>query len=59
MKQTRARIFPHDTRAEGKIFSLFEPSTEILRKGKAGKPNELNGETAGSRKPNCDRLRSL
>src|SRR5712671_2316995 len=29
MKQTRARIFRGDTRAEGKIFSLFEPSTEI------------------------------
>src|SRR6202043_510955 len=41
MKQTRARIFRHDTRAEGKIFSLFEPSTEIIRKGKAGKPNEF------------------
>src|ERR1700675_3047682 len=41
MKQTRARIFHHDTRAEGKIFSLFEPSTEIIRKGKAGKPNEF------------------
>jgi len=41
MKQTRARIFRGDTRAEGKIFSLFEPSTEIIRKGKAGKPNEF------------------
>ena len=41
MKQTRARIFRHDTSAEGKIFSLFEPSTEIIRKGKAGKPNEF------------------
>jgi transposase, IS5 family len=38
MKQTRARIFRGDTRAEGKIFSLFEPSTEIIRKGNAGKP---------------------
>ena len=41
MKQTRARIFRGDTRAEGKILSLFEPSTEIIRKGKAGKPNEF------------------
>jgi transposase, IS5 family len=38
--QTEARIFHCDTRTEGKIFSLFEPSTEIIRKGKAGKPNE-------------------
>jgi transposase, IS5 family len=41
MKQTRARIFRGDTRAEGKLLSLFEPSTEIIRKGKAGKPNEF------------------
>ena len=41
MKQTRARILRGDTRAEGKILSLFEPSTEIIRKGKAGKPNEF------------------
>ncbi len=41
IKQTRARIFHGNTRAEGKIFSIFEPSTEIIRKGKAGKPNEF------------------
>jgi hypothetical protein len=41
MRQTRARIFRGDTRSEGKIFSIFEPSTEIIRKGKAGKPNEF------------------
>jgi IS5 family transposase len=41
IKQTRARIFRGDTRSEGKIFSIFEPSTEIIRKGKAGKPNEF------------------
>jgi IS5 family transposase len=41
MKQTRTRIFRGDTHAEGKILSLFEPSTEIIRKGKAGKPNEF------------------
>ena len=41
MKQTRARIFRGDTRAEGKLLSVFEPSTEIIRKGKAAKPNEF------------------
>jgi transposase, IS5 family len=41
MRQTRARIFRGDTRSDGKIFSIFEPSTEIIRKGKAGKPNEF------------------
>jgi IS5 family transposase len=41
MKQTRARIFHGDTRSEAKLLSLFEPSTEVIRKGKAGKPNEF------------------
>jgi IS5 family transposase len=41
MKQTRARIFRGSTRVEGKILSLFEPSTEVIRKGKAAKPNEF------------------
>src|SRR4030088_1718437 len=41
MKQTRARIFRGDTHAEGKILSLFEPSTEIIRGRQAGKPNEF------------------
>jgi IS5 family transposase len=41
IKQTKARLFNGDTRAEGKLFSIFEPSTEIIRKGKAGKPNEF------------------
>src|SRR6201987_1773834 len=41
MKQTRARIFRGDTHPEGKLLSVFEPSTEIIRKGKAGKPNEF------------------
>lgn len=41
MRQTRQRIFLGNTRAEGKLLSLFEPTTEIIRKGKAGKPNEF------------------
>jgi transposase, IS5 family len=41
IKQARARIFHGETRTEGKIVSLFEPSTEIIRKGKAAKPNEF------------------
>jgi transposase, IS5 family len=32
---------PDRTHAEGKIVSLFEPTTEIIRKGKAGKPTEF------------------
>ena len=41
IRQTKARIFGGDTHAEGKLFSIFEPSTELIRKGKAGKPNEF------------------
>ena len=41
MKQTRARIFRGNTRSDDKLLSLFEPSTEVIRKGKAGKPNEF------------------
>jgi transposase, IS5 family len=41
MKQARARIFRGQTRTAGKLLSLFEPSTEVIRKGKAAKPNEF------------------
>ena len=41
MKQTRIRIFAGDTKSPGKIVSVFEPHTEIIRKGKASKPNEF------------------
>jgi len=41
IRQTKARIIGGDTRSEGKIVSLFEPSTEIIRKGKASKPTEF------------------
>jgi IS5 family transposase len=39
--QTRQRIFHGNTRTEGKLLSVFEPLTEVIRKGKAGKPNEF------------------
>lgn len=41
IKQAKVRVFGGDTRFEGKLFSIFEPATEIIRKGKAGKPNEF------------------
>jgi IS5 family transposase len=41
IRQTKARIYGGDTHAEGKLFSIFEPATEVIRKGKAGKPNEF------------------
>ena len=41
MYQARARIFHGNTHVADKILSLFEPSTEVIRKGKAAKPNEF------------------
>jgi IS5 family transposase len=41
IRQTRARVFGGITQSPDKIVSLFEPHTEIIRKGKAGKPNEF------------------
>jgi IS5 family transposase len=41
MRQTRARIFKGITDSAGKLVSIFETSTEIIRKGKAGKPTEF------------------
>src|SRR5580692_7177862 len=41
IQQTKTRVFAGNTHAENKILSLFEPSTELIRKGKAGKPNEF------------------
>jgi transposase, IS5 family len=40
-KQTRVRIFGGDTKFDEKIVSMFEPQTEIIRKGKASKPTEF------------------
>jgi IS5 family transposase len=41
MRQTRERVFRGNTTSAGKIVSLFEPQTEIIRKGKAAKPTEF------------------
>src|SRR3984885_1128857 len=41
VKQTRARVFGGDTKFEEKLVSMFEPQTEIIRKGKASKPTEF------------------
>jgi len=39
--QTQARIFHHDTHYPDKVFSLFEPYSEAIRKGKAARPTEF------------------
>jgi transposase, IS5 family len=41
MRQARQRVLHGNTRAEGKLISVFEPETEVIRKGKAKKPNEF------------------
>ena len=41
LRQTHERIDHGNTHAPGKIVSLFEPHTEVIRKGKAGKPTEF------------------
>ena len=41
VRQTEARVFEGLTQFPGKLVSLFESHTEIIRKGKAGKPNEF------------------
>jgi IS5 family transposase len=39
--QTKERVWKGNTHVVGKVLSLFEPHTEVIRKGKAHKPNEF------------------
>ena len=41
IQQTQQRVFLGNTHVEGKIVSLFEPHSQVIRKGKAHKPNEF------------------
>jgi transposase, IS5 family len=41
IKQTKVRVLDGITQMPGKVVSLFEPHTEIVRKGKASKPTEF------------------
>ena len=41
MRQAKQRIFGGDTHVSEKLVSIFEPTTEIIRKGKASKPTEF------------------
>ena len=41
MRQTRQRVLHGDTRAEGKIVSVFEPQTEVIRRAKQASPMSL------------------
>jgi IS5 family transposase len=41
IRQARERVLEGNTRAKNKILSVFEPATEVIRKGKASKPTEF------------------
>src|SRR6266446_4135812 len=41
MHQARERLFRGNTHVPGKLVSVFEPHTEVIRKGKAAKPTEF------------------
>jgi IS5 family transposase len=41
MHQTRERILRGNARVAGKLVSIFEAHTEVIRKGKAAKPTEF------------------
>ena len=41
IEQARARVLGGDTHVVGKLVSIFEPGTEVIRKGKASKPTEF------------------
>ena len=41
LRQTRERVLRGNIKAEGKLLSIFETHTEVIRKGKAHKPNEF------------------
>jgi len=41
LRQTTARVFRGVTDTPGKILSVFEPTAEIIRKGKVSKPTEF------------------
>ena len=41
IKQTRARVIRGKPVTEGKLISIFEPTTRVLRRGKLHKPTEF------------------
>ena len=41
IRQTQERVVKGNRHVEDKVLSLFEPHTEVIRKGKAHKPNEF------------------
>jgi IS5 family transposase len=60
IRQTKARVFAGDTHAEGKIVSLFEPSTEVIRKSLPSRKRgaRLASPPNSARWSNCRRRRT-
>jgi len=58
IRQTKVRVFQGITQYPDKILSIFEPHTEIIRKGKASKPNEF-GNLVKVRRPRTRSSRTM
>jgi IS5 family transposase len=57
IRQTKQRVLGGDSNVEGKVLSLFEPHTEVIRKGKAHKPNEsVRALRPAEAHENCSKL---
>jgi IS5 family transposase len=41
IRQAKARVLGGDVHGPGKLVSVFEPSTEVIRRGKASQPTEF------------------
>jgi transposase, IS5 family len=41
IRQARARVLHGNTHVKGKLVSIFEPTTEVIRRGKAKQPTEF------------------
>jgi transposase, IS5 family len=42
LRQTRERVLRGNTKADGKLLSIFETHTEVIRKGKAHKISQMS-----------------
>jgi IS5 family transposase len=49
IRQTKERVVKGNSHVEGKVLSLFEPHTEVIRKGKAHSPTSLVGWCGSTR----------
>ena len=56
--QTKQRVLGGDNNVDGKVLSLFEVHTEVIRKGKAHKPNEsVRALRPAEAHENCSKLK--